>query len=445
MSRFLQMFNYDVTQASCFEQAEVALHGVTPDFLIVDAQIAEKHHLQSLRGTLANHRQYTFLFLLVESSDEDRLAEALEAGVDDFLAKPMVYGELLARLRAAARSLEYERRVREQSAIEQITGLLSEQAFRQRVESELQVAGPAETLACAVLDIDFMDCLVAQHGVAIGDQLMIGMADTMRAHGQLCKYQASFRHGKFAVLLSNMSDAKALAWAEELRHEIAERQIDHANTPLSFTVSIGIATADPGEMVSEQLVGAAEKALASAKNSGRNCVARNGQFDGETREWEDLATTGRLFESTTARDVMTTIPFTFAADDPLTQAASLLQQTKMGEVPVVNSHGKLIGLVQADGLLTMPADAASAVREVMTSKPDTFDEDTTFQNLMDHFADSSSPVAVIVRKDRPVGLVHRRILASLCDPLSTTTFAPDSPFSNTSEYLLVGDAGHVES
>ena len=167
MSRFLQMFNYDVTQASCFEQAEVALHGVTPDFLIVDAQIAEKHHLQSLRGTLANHRQYTFLFLLVESSDEDRLAEALEAGVDDFLAKPMVYGELLARLRAAARSLEYERRVREQSAIEQITGLLSEQAFRQRVESELQVAGPAETLACAVLDIDFMDCLVAQHGVAI--------------------------------------------------------------------------------------------------------------------------------------------------------------------------------------------------------------------------------------------------------------------------------------
>ena len=68
-----------------------------------------------------NRNGYTYTFLMVRDVKAEGLTEALMAGVDDFLAKPLVYGELLARLRSGARVLEYERRMRQQSAIDQTT------------------------------------------------------------------------------------------------------------------------------------------------------------------------------------------------------------------------------------------------------------------------------------------------------------------------------------
>ena len=105
-----------------------------------------------------------------------------------------------------------------------------------------------------------------------------------------------------------------------------------------------------GVTSADELIKRAEDAIRMAKSSGRNCVARCGQFDGETREWEDLARQGRLFENTVARDVMVPCPVFVLGDQDAEEAAELLEQSRLSELPVVDRQGRLLGLFNADQL-----------------------------------------------------------------------------------------------
>lgn len=56
--------------------------------------------------------RYVYFILLTSKSDKGALAEGLEVGADDFLAKPVDTGELRARITAGERVLAIERKLR---------------------------------------------------------------------------------------------------------------------------------------------------------------------------------------------------------------------------------------------------------------------------------------------------------------------------------------------
>src|SRR5687767_11659392 len=101
LSKFLEVFGYDVRQARDATQALAAAETARPDFLIVDGTQGNATGLQLgqeiRRGGLAH---CLYALLLVQQPEVSEIAAALEQGFDDFLAAPIVFGELLARLRA---------------------------------------------------------------------------------------------------------------------------------------------------------------------------------------------------------------------------------------------------------------------------------------------------------------------------------------------------------
>ena len=50
-------------------------------------------------------------------------------------------------------------------------------------------------------------------------------------------------------------------------------------------------------------------------------------------------------------------------------------------------------------------------------------------------------MVVVVRHDRPLGMVYRSGMAALSEPLNVDSFAPDEPYALTSEYLVIPDSG----
>lgn len=98
----LAMEGWQVTGAETGENA-IGVLGLGPwDLLVLDWMLPGRSGLEVLRHARARGNQTPVLILTARDSVNDRVA-GLEAGADDYLAKPFAFAELVARCRALLR------------------------------------------------------------------------------------------------------------------------------------------------------------------------------------------------------------------------------------------------------------------------------------------------------------------------------------------------------
>jgi diguanylate cyclase (GGDEF)-like protein len=425
LSKLLQVFGYHVLQAASFEQGLAALAGQRPNLLMVDDEPDFARAIEFCRRAAQQcGGQLPFTLLVVRDSlSAAELVQAVEAGVDDFLSKPVEHGELLARLRVGARMLEHERRTSEQGSRDAATGLLPRAAFNAAVRRELERAGE-KPLALVHVDLDFTKQLQEVRGRGAADILVREVGAMVARACQDFEPAGRLDYDQFAVLLTNTSQAEAAAWAERLRAVVAEAEFGESG--IKATVSCGVAGRSDARESAEDLLNHAEQAVQLAKVSGRDCVVRHREFQPEEARWAELAAPGKLFERTIARDVMTPCTVVLQQSDPVGLAAAWLRQTSLRAAPVVDDEGKLSGLVTTRSVLSAAERlerASQPVSELMLNDVVSVDEQTTLSALMDCFQNELPMAIVIVCKGRPCGLVTPSGLATLGEQLTTATFA----------------------
>ncbi|HEY1231276.1 MAG TPA: response regulator, partial [Ramlibacter sp.] len=109
LSAFLASRGYTVAEAADGEQALQQLAQGGFNLVVTDRHMPRMDGLDLCRAIRARgDRNYVYCIMLTASGDEQALQVAMEAGVDDFLAKPLRPADLGARLRAAERVLALE-------------------------------------------------------------------------------------------------------------------------------------------------------------------------------------------------------------------------------------------------------------------------------------------------------------------------------------------------
>jgi len=423
--------------------AQAALAARRPDFLILGAELG------TARGLELCHRcsdpdvgRRAITLLLAERGDSGEIIDALEAGVDDFLARPFVYGEILARLRAGARVLEHERRLLAQADHDVITGLPTRASLVHCLDEALRPGNePARTASCAVVDMDYFSRLRREHGEPAGDELLRQVVDLFDEQVGDDGVLVALGKDRFAIALPDRTGEEAAGWCESLRTQLAERPFEIQGTPCQLTASFGVANGQSAQETAHEVIEAACRAVESAKQSGRNCVVREGQFEAEQMAWAELATPGKIFEGTVARDVMTPLACLLRHDDTLEDCRLLLRQTRLPLIPVVDSQGKFAGLIRAGDVEAQGEKAENATIGGLIQQPAlVHDSDAPFQELLDAFAEHEQPAAVVVSEGQPIGLVTPAGLASLVERISTDTFAATEPYHDHSDWLRVCDS-----
>ncbi|MGH9345221.1 MAG: response regulator transcription factor, partial [Terriglobia bacterium] len=91
-----------VEWAGSAEAAERVLASRGFDVIVLDLRLPGKDGLTLLRQLRSSRRLTPVLILTAHASLEERVG-GLEAGADDYLAKPFAFAELLARVKALAR------------------------------------------------------------------------------------------------------------------------------------------------------------------------------------------------------------------------------------------------------------------------------------------------------------------------------------------------------
>jgi diguanylate cyclase (GGDEF)-like protein len=123
------------------------------------------------------------------------------------------------------------------------------------------------------MDIDKFKQINDQYGHDIGDLALKTLAQTCAGRVRTSDIFGRYGGEEFLLILPGAGKLKALDLAERIR-EAVEGQITHTPTDerLQITVSIGVATyPEDGQNVTP-LVKAADQAMYSAKEQGRNRV-----------------------------------------------------------------------------------------------------------------------------------------------------------------------------
>ena len=107
LTRALGLEGYDVVQANDGSTALSLIESTKPDVAILDVMMPNIDGLTVCRVLRAERNRLPVLMLTARTETPDRVA-GLDAGADDYLAKPFDLDELLARLRALLRRTKSE-------------------------------------------------------------------------------------------------------------------------------------------------------------------------------------------------------------------------------------------------------------------------------------------------------------------------------------------------
>ncbi|WP_333828900.1 PP2C family protein-serine/threonine phosphatase [Pararhodobacter sp.] len=113
VATMLRSGGFNVLQAASGEEALAICGQVEVDLVLSDWMMPGMNGIEFCRALRRTSRErYTYFILLTSNSDKAAVAEGLEVGADDFLAKPVDSGELRARIKAGERVLTMERELR---------------------------------------------------------------------------------------------------------------------------------------------------------------------------------------------------------------------------------------------------------------------------------------------------------------------------------------------
>jgi two-component system, cell cycle response regulator len=277
----LAQWDYDVTAVQDGDAAwEVLQQGQPPRLAVLDWMMPGRDGLQIVRGLRDSAREpYVYVLLLTARAQRQDLVEAMEAGADDYVAKPFDPQELRLRLRAGRRIVGLQEELmiasdelRSQATHDSLTGTWNRAAILDALGREL-VRSQRERVpfSIAMADIDYFKAVNDRLGHQVGDVVLSEVARRMGT--RLRQYDLVGRYGgeEFLIILPGCDASEAAGMVERLRAEAGVEIVAGEHQAVSVTISLGVSTFHPGsDTTCEQLIREADLALYAAKNQGRN-------------------------------------------------------------------------------------------------------------------------------------------------------------------------------
>ena len=250
---------------------------------------------QQLRRTDEGRKLY--ILLLTGQTEEARLVEAFQAGVDDYIVKPFKAELFEARIQPAIRVVQlqedHDRQVREKERLnrqldiekrkfkaaamtDSLTELPNRRYAIRRLEKEwANSLRTGANYSVIMIDIDHFKNVNDRWGHDVGDLVLRSTARSIQRvlrRGDTC---ARMGGEEFLVVCPNTDTQEGIAIvAERIRKAVEESVIKTGDFEGSVTVSLGTALRSPQVSSIDSLLKIADEAVYEAKRKGRNQVVQ---------------------------------------------------------------------------------------------------------------------------------------------------------------------------
>jgi diguanylate cyclase (GGDEF)-like protein len=262
----------------CDPQKALDLIGAElPDLIVMDVVMPGIDGFDLCRRVRAHPAmQLTPIIFVTRRGDVEQRVAGLEAGGNDYIAKPFEPQELVARVRSHLQRLAA---LRDMAIRDGLTRCYNHKYFKIRLSQEIaRCRRHNNELTLALLDVDHFKDINDSHGHPAGDSVLSHLGSLVQASVRSTDVVARYGGDEFGLLFVEAGIKEANAITTRLLERIARNNkhmprgddsgVDKL-PPIPVTVSVGVAGLHPDDTM-ETLIRRADVALYEVKNTGRN-------------------------------------------------------------------------------------------------------------------------------------------------------------------------------
>lgn len=220
-----------------------------------------------------------YIIMLTGRGDIDDIIIGLDAGANDYLAKPFDPRELRARVEVGHRMIELQdalikskEKLAYQASHDPLTGILSRRAILDQLSlAFLHAQHEGHALYVGLCDIDHFKAVNDTYGHQTGDEILCGLTKILAKYLDESGFMGRIGGEEF-LLVTPRERCEAIALFEDCCQQVAQTSIETRSGALSVSISIGVAGCESKASVDE-LLAAADAALYQAKDEGRNRIS----------------------------------------------------------------------------------------------------------------------------------------------------------------------------
>lgn len=261
--------------------AEEALEKMEEFFpiLMVDIQLPGMSGLEFCRLVRArpDGDRYFILVGTANNRSED-LREILDAGADDYIAKPYQPDLLDVRLTIAERQVVHiaarkrmENELKFLASHDPLTEMLNRGQLDPNLRRAIDAVSRGEHAAVLYIDLDNFKVVNDTLGHEAGDRLLLEVSSRLKRQTRSSDLLVRFGGDEFVLILRGAAEEVAAAVAERIRSELDALTFTEKGRTFRVGVSIGLATITPAHTPG-QVIAEADAACYAAKAKGRNRI-----------------------------------------------------------------------------------------------------------------------------------------------------------------------------
>lgn len=184
----------------------------------------------------------------------------------------MAYTMERSRVSAAVAHARVSKALEDLARTDELTGLLNRRGMSERIDAELaRSLRDHQEMSVVICDVDFFKKINDRFGHDIGDDVLVALADRLKATVRGSDSVGRWGGEEFIILLPNTRIEKAYVLIERIRESIAAEKFVFGQNALDVSISCGLASTKFSTEFSG-LLKAADISLYDAKDQGRNCT-----------------------------------------------------------------------------------------------------------------------------------------------------------------------------
>ena len=239
-----------------------------------EATLVRVHHgLYFAHRRLGQFEDALRHFELAEAIERERTVSQLKAQSELFVTR-LEAGQMRREAERARQAAERERDLASAHAAEALRDPLTGLGNRRQLSLDLPglLAAAAEqrqVLCAAMVDVDHFKQINDRHGHQVGDQVLVALAQLLRASTRHADRVVRLGGEEFLILLPDTEVPRALEVCDRLRQRVAAHPWAELGEGLEVTLSIGVVAAGTAP---DSLLERADQVMYRAKAGGRNRV-----------------------------------------------------------------------------------------------------------------------------------------------------------------------------